>query len=278
MASWVKYSVMAATPQNIFGAEATNREEHFPEVPRNLWSKVQNASFTAGFNQENLFRHMYYESAKLIASENLDTTEQGGAIFDLFSRWRDVARQFTAYVLSDDPDNPLDANLNYDPEGAGEAYVRPLRPVTFQGNASPAASYTQTYTTLGRRNWIPDENSGAGNDTGETAPTNEKAWMIFGYIERLAGSEVPYDVVQANINDNVGTRREENLLWQMEGSGTLKVAERTRGPLLVEPGFTLDLDLNIKTTNIQTGLWPVGIEVIRADSSEFGGPFEGVTN
>lgn len=267
-------------PTDFESAEASpnQRQRDFADVPENLWSKVRNAQpFEAEFNEENLFKQQYFESAKIYYESATAVNAQGRAILQLFMRWADVAAQWTRYVLRGDADNPLDAVLSWDPEGAGEAYVRPLRPVTFQSQGNPAAAYTQTPTSTGRFNLIPDE-ANATNGDRETAPQNEKAWMIFGWVERLAGNEVPYDVVQANINDNRGTRREEFLVYQMEGKQTLKVSERSRGPLLVEPGFGLDIDLDIKTTNIQTGLWPIGIEVIRADSSEFGSVFNSVTN
>lgn len=268
-----------ATPASFFASEANpaNLDQDFPEVPSNLWNKVLDAPGFGEFsapNQENIFIQQYFEAARQYYADATDVNAQGRAILKLFTRWADVAGQFTRYVLDGDADNPLDATLSFDPEGAGEAYVRVLRPVTF---TDFGASYAQTPTGTGRFNLLPDEASATNGDA-ETAPQNEKAWMVFGWIERLAGNETPYDVVQANVNDNIGTRREEDLIYQMEGKGTIKVAERTRGPLLVEPGFDLDIDIDVKTANIQTGLWPIGIEIIRADSAEFGSVFDGVTN
>lgn len=268
-----------ATPASFFAGEANpnDLDQSFPEVPSNLWNKVRDAPAFASFsapNQENIFRQQYFEAAKTYYEAATDVNAQGRAILKLFLRWADVAANWTRYVLDGDADNPLDATLSFDPEGAGEAYVRPLRPATF---TDFGASYAQTPSATGRFNLLPDEASATDGDS-ETAPQNEKAWMIFGYTEFLAGNEVPYDVVQADINDNVGVRREKNLLYAMEGQDTLKVSERSRGPLLVEPGFSLDIDVDIKTSDIQMGLWPIGFEVIRADSAEFGSVFEGVTN
>jgi len=257
-------------------ADPAQKSRDFAEVPTNLWSKVRKApGFQAEFNEDNIFEQQYMEAAKTYFADAMDVNAQGRAAYQLFLRWADVAAQWTRYVLRGDADNPLDAVLAWDPEGAGEAYVRPLRPATF---TDFGATYAQTFTSTGRNNLLPDE-ANATNGDAETAVTNEKAWMIFGWIERLAGNEVPYDVLQVDVNDNIGVRREENLVLQMEGRDTLKVAERSRGPAFVEPGFDIDIDVDVKTTNIQTGLWPIGFEVIRADSSEFGGPIDGnITN
>lgn len=266
-----------AVPTDFENPVALSHMRDFPEVPDNLWNKVTEAEPWGEFaapNQDNIFKIQFLEAAKQYYESATAVNAQGRAILKLFLRWADVANEWTRYVLNGDADNPLDATLSFDPEGAGEAYVRPLRPVTF---TDFGASYSQTPASTGRFNLLPDE-ANATNGDAETAPQNEKAWMIFGWIERLAGNEVPYDVVQADINDNVGVRREENLVYQMEGKQTLKVAPRSRGPLLVEPGFDLDIDIDVKVTNITTGLWPIGIEVIRADSAEFGSVFDGVTN
>lgn len=246
-------------------------DRDFAEVPGNIVDKLQGASpFRSGFNQQNIFDVQYYEAARQYYEDAVDTQQQGRTILKLFLRWKPVVERFARMVLRDDVDNPLDATLAWDPEGAGEAMVRPLRTDSFEDSGGTVqAQYAQTPTATGQFNIIPDDTQADG--TTITATGNEAAWIIFGWIERLASNEMPYDYLQADINDNKGIRREEFLLWQMEGPDTLKVSERIRGPLIVEPGFDLDVDVNVKTTNITTGLWPVGIEVIRADAPEFGG-------
>lgn len=251
----------------VFADVASQKDRDLPEVPDNLWTKINRAaSWESGFNQENLFRTQYYESAQNFYVENVDTSAWGRAVLQLYQRWESVAEKFTRWVLSDDPDNPLDAVLDEDPEGAGEAYVRALRPDTF-GNAQ----YSQTVAAgdSGQFNIIPDETQADAST--ETAGTNTQAWMIFGWQELAQVNEVAYDYLQADINDNIGVRREEYLRNAMQGQDTLKIAERVRGPLFVEPGFTLDVDVNVVTAGIEVGLWPIGIEIIRADDANFGG-------
>lgn len=253
------------TPADTEEAVATDRNVSFAEVPDNLWSKVLSApGFKSQFNEENIFNQQYYDAARIYFADATDVNAQGRAILRLFTRWSDVVAQFTKYVLDGDADEPLDAVLDMDPEGAGEAMVRPLRTKSF-GNAQ----YAQTPSSTGQFNIIPDDTQTDGST--ETATAKEQAWAIIGWIEPRAGNVVPYDYVQADINDNLGVRREEFLKYQMETKDTLKWAERNRGPLLVPPGFDLDVDVNITTTGIETGLWPVGVEIIRADASEFGG-------
>lgn len=256
----------SATPQDVEEPVASNLRQSFDEVPDNLWQDIQSNGrrFESQFNEQNIFRQQYYEAARWYFADAMDVPAQGRAIAKLFQRWQNVVEQTTRWVLGGDPDNPLDATLSWDPEGAGEAMVRPLRTDSFSN-----AQYSQTPTTAGQFNIIPDDTQGDGSV--ETATQNEQAWIIIGWLERLAGSEAPYDYLQADINDNVGVRREEFLMYQMEGRDTLKIAERFRGPLIVPPGFDLDVDVNVKTTNITTGLWPLGVEVIRADATEFGG-------
>lgn len=259
-----------ASLSDVVSETARQHDRDFPEVPNNVWNKIQNARpFKADFNEENLFRVMYYEAAQQYKNENFDTTEQGRSIPQLFQRWQDVAAMFTRYVLSDDPDNPLDAVLDMDPEGAGEAYVRALRPDTFAN-----AQYTQTPSASGVFNIIPDDTQADGQT--ETAGTNTQAWIIFGWQDTLAGNQVAYDYLQADINDNIGIRREEFLKNSMEGQGTIGIHERLRGPLMVEPGFQLDVDVNVVNTGIEIGLWPIGIEIIRADDGNFGGVTDSV--
>lgn len=257
--------ISAADADKVGTVSLSNPERDFPEVPGNIVDKLQGASpFRSGFNQQNIFQQQYYESARQYYEDAVDVNAAGRQILKLFTRWQPVVENFARMVLRDDVDNPLDATLSWDPEGAGEAMVRPFRTDSFSN-----AQYAQTPTATGQFNIIPDDTQADGST--ETATSNEQAWIIIGFVERLASGEMPYDYIQADINDNVGVRREENVLLQMEGQDTLRVYERFRGPLMVEPGFDLDIDVNVKTTNIQTGLWPLGVEVIRADASEFGG-------
>lgn len=258
-------SEQKAVPEAFASAVAFNQEQSFAEVPDNLWSKVQGSpQFQSQFNEENIFRQMYFESARQYYAEATNVNAQGRTILKLFMRWVDVVSGFTRFVLQGDADNPLDATLDWDPEGAGEAMIRPFRTDAFSNS-----QYYQTPGSTGQFNIIPDDTQANGST--ETATANEQAWIIFGWYEPVAGNVVPYDYLQADINDNVGVRREEFLKYQMEGKGTLKWAERFRGPLMVPPGFDLDIDVNVVETGIETGLWPVGVEIIRADAAEFGG-------
>lgn len=253
------------TPSDFLSGEAQNRDRDFAEVPDNLWSDVQGSpGFRARFNEENIFREQYFEAAQVYTDAATNVNAQGRVIPNLFLRWADVVAEFTRYVLRGDADDALDAVLSWDPEGAGEAMIRPFRTDSFAN-----AQYTQTPGSTGQFNIIPDDTQ--ANDSTETATANEQAWIIIGWYEPVAGNVVPYDYVQANVNDNIGVRREEFLKYQMESKGTTKWAPRERGPLMIPPGFTLDVDVNVVQTGIETGLWPVGIEVIRADASEFGG-------
>lgn len=259
------------TPNDFENPVAQNKDEDFAEVPDNVWSKVQRApAFQSQFNEENIFTQQYFEAARQYYAQATNINAQGRAILHLFMKWADAAAEWTRFVLQGDADDPLDATLDWDPEGGGEAWVRPLQQDTWSGG-SFGADYTHTPGGLGQYNLVPDASNGAGNGDTVTATANEQAWMIFGWWDPLAGKEVPYDYIQADVNDNVGVRRREFLKFQMEGQETIGYADRHRGPLLVEPGFDLDIDINVVTTGIQTGLYPIGIEVIRADAAEFAG-------
>jgi len=241
-------------------------ESDFPEISENIWDKVasSNIRFKDNFNEGNVFDSMYNDFVTAYYAEATDVQAAGRQVLDLFQKWKAPAREFTKYVLRGDADDPLDATLNWDAEGGGEAIIRPITT-----HSTTNASYTQVPAATGQFNIFPDENAGDG--VAATATANQQAWMVFGYMETVAGNKVPYDYTQANVNDEVGTRRQFWLRNQMDSKGTLKVAERSRGPLLVEPGFDLDIDANVHTTGIETGLFPLGIEIIRADSAEYGG-------
>lgn len=241
-------------------------EEDFSEVSTDVFDNMASAPDwkSGNFNEGNVFEQMYNDSVTAYYADAVDVNAAGRQVLKLFDKWRPLADQFTRHVLRGNVDDPLDATLNWDAEGAGQAVVRPLTVDSFSN-----AKYAQTPDSTGQYNIIPDQTQ--GNDTSETATSNEQAWMVFGYAEYYAGNKAPYDYVQSDVNDDIGVRRPFHLRNQMEGNDTLKVASRERGPLFVEPGFDLDIDANIHTAGIETGLFPLGVEVVRADSSNFGG-------
>lgn len=258
-------SGQTVTPTDFESPVAQSHDRDFAEVPDNVWDKVQRApSFNANFNEENIFKQQYFEAARQYYANATDVNAQGRTILQLFLRWADVVSEFTRFVLQGDADDPLDATLSWDPEGGGEAMVRPFLEDSFSN-----ASYRQTPSNAGQFNIVPDQSQ--GNAATETATANEQGWIIIGWTDPASGTVVPYDYLQADVNDNVGVRRQEFLKYQMEGQETIGWAGRNRGPLMVEPGFDLDVDVNVVETGIETGLWPVGVEIIRADASEFAG-------
>jgi len=242
-----------------------SQAQDFTEVSADIWDSIEDApSWKSNFNEQNIFDQMYNDAATNYYADATDVQAAGAQVLELFQKWKPLADQFARHVLRGDVDVPLDANLDWDAEGAGQAIVRPLTAQSFQN-----ASYSQIPSSTGQFNVIPDESQADG--TTETATENEQAWMVFGYAEFYGGNRAPYDYVQENINDDIGNRRPFHLRNQVEQKGTLKVVSRERGPLFVEPGFDLDIDANVVTTGIETGLFPLGIEVVRADAPEFAG-------
>lgn len=242
-----------------------SRETDFPEFPASVWRDMRSApQWEPEANEKNVFDTMYLETVEAYY-ESVEATENAGAqIAQLFRKWQPLADKFTRHVLRGDPDNPLDAELNWDAEGAGEAIVRPLQVDSFAN-----AQYQQTVENPGVFNIIPDDTQADGSV--ETATQNEQAWLVIGYAEFYGDNKLPYDKIQDEVNDGIGVRRPIYTRNAMETKQTLKIINRRRGPLPVEPGFDLDIDVDIipGQTGIDVGLFPLGIEVIRADATEY---------
>jgi hypothetical protein len=239
----------------------------FSEVSADIFDKMKDApgwKTSGSFNEDNIFDQMYDEVVTSYYAEATDVKAAGRQVLDLFNRWKPLAGQFARHALRGDVDDPLDANLNWDAEGAGQAIVRPLNMDSFTN-----AKYSQVPESEGQYNIVPDQTQ--GNGATATATENQQAFMVFGYADFYAGNKVSYDYIQEDINDDIGARRPFHVRNQMEGEDTLSVASRERGPLFVEPGFDLDIDVRVKEPGIETGLFPLGIEVVRADADEFDG-------
>lgn len=249
------------------GAEAAfeTKDQFFPAVSDDVFDKMIDAPpWKDEFNEEDIFEAMYQEAAAFYYAAATATADEGETLLGLFQKWKPFVGQFVRHSLRGDVDNPLDATLNWDAEGAGQAIVRPINEATWDDNGS---SYFHTPGAAGDFDWIPDTGAAAV----ETADANEQAFVIIGHIDFANGGRMGYDYVQATVNDDLGTRRPEYLIGPNDGEDTLKVWDRRRGPLVVEPGFTLDYDMNVEEANITNGLWPLGFEVIRADNGAFGG-------
>lgn len=243
------------------------RDANFSEVSENIFDSMSNApqwKTNGNFNEKNLFDQMYEEAVTNYYADATDVQAAGQQVLHLFDKWKPLVSQFARYVLRGSADHSLDATLNWDAEGSGEAIIRPLSDQSFQN-----ATYAQTPSSTGQFNIVPDNSQADG--TMATATQNEQAWIVFGFIDYYTGSYVPYDYTQSNVSDNIGVRRPFPLRNQMDSDDTLDVADRKRGPLLVSPGTSMDIDANIHTPDVKIGLFPVGFEVVRADASNFAG-------
>jgi hypothetical protein len=219
------------------------------------------------YNEPVAFDLMYDEIVSAYYEQVLDTDAQGRMVQRLFTKWKPMVEAFVQSVLHDSEiDDTLDAHLEWEPEGRGEAYIRPISEDTFS-----EAHYTVTPSGTGRYNWIPSEEDTATNGDSETMAAGEQGVIVIGYIETVAGGYTGYDQIQEDVDDGLGVRRELHTRGATEFPGTLGIIERNRGPVPVYPGESVDLDLNIYESGVKTGLWPVGAEVITADASSFGG-------
>lgn len=257
-------------------------EEQFPElaeagdITQRLQNAVQdarpgtqtdNAGWNAEFNERNVFEAMYNEAALSYYESAAGTQAQGRQVLRLFSKWKPMVQLFTLLTLRGDTPDSLGATLNFEPEGSTQAYLRPLRRDSFYDtdDEEVKADYEHVPTEEGSYNLIP-------NDGGRIeADENEQAYMIFGYIEYSQSRTTPYDYIQEDINDSLGVRREINTRHAFSSHGNLRVLDRDRGPLIVEPGHALDIDVNVTQPGVNTQLFPVGVEVIIEDHPASGG-------
>lgn len=261
---------MAGTNVDIDGASVSSVVRpsdvaEMPEVPSQQADHLQKAPSwnNSGYDEASTFDAMYDEVASSYYPDTLDVKARGRQVLRLFGKWKPTVESFVqASLRNQNLDDDLGANITFEPEGSSEAIVRPLSEATF-GNAS----YNFTPNAAGEYEWIPN---GADGDT-ETATANEQAFMIFGYIDYNSSYVTPYDYVQADIDDSHGVRRPFYLRNQMSQASTLSVADRERGPLMVFPNRSLDLDLNVVNPDVRSGLFPVGVEVVVASANNFGG-------
>jgi hypothetical protein len=209
---------------------------------------------------------MYDEAMLGYFNEVLDRAAQGRQVLRLFAKWKPIVEAFTQLVLHDTDalNDALDAELHWEPEGRGEAIIRPFIEDSFNN-----VSYTQTLGDTGQSGLVPDD--GESNGTSYTFTASQQAGIIIGYIDYNAGELIPYDYIQENVDDSMGVRRPIIVRNQTSPEGSLKVIDRHRAPLPVLPGESLDVDFNQHTANVKTGLWPVGVEVIIETDAQFGG-------
>lgn len=190
--------------------------------------------------------------------------EAGAAILSLFNRYKPVADLFTRFVLKSDQTTGRNLHatlIGNKARGESQAFIRPLVLRSFVN-----ASYMHTPPATGPYNYLPTV-AGA-----ETATDGEQAWIIIGFIEPVSGRIIPYDEIQMTINDAIKTRRPLYPQMNMEAQGeNLKIVDNTT-PAMIQPTQTLDIDLTIRTANVQFGLWPLGAEVITANAAQAAGP------
>lgn len=240
-------------------SELTNRKQRLLE---NSSGWVQDGDY----DESVIFNQMFDEAMLSYFGEVLDRGAQGRQVPRFITKWKPVVEAFVQLVLHDTDalNDALDAELHWEPEGRGEAIIRPLIEDTFDNG-----SYTQTLGDTGQSGLIPDDSQANGN--GYTFTASQQAAIIIGYIDYNAGNEIPYDYIQEDVDDSMGVRRPIVVKNQTDMEGAMKVIDRHRAPLPVLPGETVDIDFNQHTANVKTGLWPVGIEVIIETDSKFGG-------
>ena len=221
--------------------------------------KYQWRSINKYVTEEHVFKRSYWN----IASFYYGTA--GKIVLDIFKEYEPVVEAFVLHVLNSEtvPGEPLQALLVGEiATGNSQAFLRPITLRTFAN-----AAYEHTPTTTGKYNLIPTT-SGT-----ETATTKQQAWIILGWYEPFARGIIPYDEIQVTISDEESTRRPLYTKGKdigLDGNNMLVFKEAT--PKIVEPGNTLDVDVYVRTPNVKFGLWPIGVEVIRADSTKASGP------
>lgn len=236
------------------------------EVPSQIQDRLKNAPAWEtydGLKEQNVFDQMYGEAALAYYANATDVPARGRQVLRVFLKWQPSLDAFVRSVLHNSGiPNDLNANLTWNPSGSSEAIVRPLLDWSFSN-----AQYEFTPSSTGDYQYIPNTTSSAT----ETATDDEQAYAVIGYVDYATGEMVPYDYIQEEVDDTIGVRRPFPLKNQMEGIDTLKVADRDRGPLYVYPGNTLNLDLNVVKAGIKSRLYPLGIEVVTQNASNYGG-------
>lgn len=250
--------------QNFFEVPEEKKQQLFSTPAENRWD--------GSFNEGNVFDSMYGEAVQSFYADALNTQRLDGAqILKVYQKWKPLVARFVANVLHNSQiNNHLNANLTWEPEGSSQAILRHLQVDTFAN-----AEYEQTPGATGQFNIVPDEDQGDGAT--ETATANEQAWIIIGYADFKSGRTYPYDIIQEDVNDSIGVRRPLYTNNAMRTKDGLSVLERYRGPLPVQPGETLDIDIGVKAdfTDVNTQLWPMGFEVITENNGNFNGPLDG---
>jgi hypothetical protein len=250
---------------------ARSRAQFFPEVDEDDWKQVardrvpSDVRFDADANERAVFDSQY-NVVRQVFAETIPTAAEGEALLRTFEKYREVVAQFTLAVLkSSNISDSLGATLSVDPQGGQQAMLR-----RFRQDSVPSrdVSYRQTPAAAGQFNVLPDE--AAGDGVGEEATPGEQAWIFIGYIEYEAANAVPYDYVQAEMDDTRGVYREQYIRDHVELGPSVKFIE-ARTPLLVIPGNEVDLDINVVRPDLPTALFPVGFEVVTGDSGQFGG-------
>lgn len=234
-----------------------------PEVPTKLMQKLMEApdwgDVNAFVSEKNVFDRQY----EIISSFYYATA--GKVAFDIFTEYKPVVDAFVRHSLKSDdvPGEPLRATLVGEiATGNSQAFIRPLTYRSFSNVA-----YSHLPSSTGSYDLIPNT-SGS-----ETATTKQKAWIILGWIDPLVGSLVPYDEIQVDISDSETKRRPlyPRLQFAAQGADNVKVIKES-SPKMVEPGNTIDINIQVRTANVQFGLFPLGVELIRADAAAASGP------
>lgn len=241
-----------------------------PELPEGVKTKLAKAKEWNRIDQYTHERDVFNRSYENIASLyygsalNRGGNAAGAAMLSVFSEYKPVVDQFVRFNLKNEDvfgGDPLNAKLVGDiARGGDQAFIRPLVIRSF-GTAN--AAYSHTPSSTGDYDLLP---TGTGTLTATSA---KQAWIVLGYMEPYAGGEIPYDEIQAQPNDAEGVRRPDypRHTMIMQGGGNLRVYKRPT-PLLIETGMTIDINVNVRTANVEFGLWPIGIEVLTRDASE----------
>lgn len=243
--------------------------QRMPEVPtrvKRLLADTPSWVNDSEYNESVVFNSLYDEASISYFADVLGTQGQGRQILRVLNKWKPVVEAFMKTVLhnTNSVDDALDANLAWEPEGRGEAIMRPLGVDSFTN-----AQYQQTPTSTGQFGVVPDADQ--GNGTQYTMTADEQAAIIIGYMDPHAGELVPYDYIQEDVTDSLGVRRPIRTRTATETQHTMNVIDRHRGPLPVMPGDSVDIDAHITETDIRTGLFPVGFEAVIATSGNYGG-------